>query len=181
MSIPVVDPVMKRRTLLATLGTISTGAVAGCASGSGGSDGSTDSNETDDTATETPTETPSSTPDTTPTHEESSLVRQGDCDKSSARSATVAFGETVVDVDGCLTARDGCHYPALVDAGYEDDVFRVVVEEIDESDPDEVCTEAIEYRDYAVESSFESGTPTTVEVVHDTAQGRETVATAHHD
>jgi len=40
-------------------------------------------------------------------------------------------------------------------------------------------TEAIEYRAYEVEVTFDSGTPDTVEVVHVTAQGRETVAKAH--
>lgn len=156
---------MKRRTLLATLATVSTGAVAGCTGGSDGSSGS------DSTPTDTPT--------TRPARREATLTREGDCDESAAGSARVAFGDAFVDVEGCLTARDGCHYPALADASYEGDVFRVVVEEVDESDPDEMCTEAIEYRAYEVEATFESGTPDTVEVVHVTAQGRETVAKAH--
>lgn len=158
---------MKRRTLLATLGTLSTGVIAGC---TGGTDGPDDSGTT----------TPTDTPNTKPARREATLSREGDCDESAAGSASVAFGDTFVDVEGCLTARDGCHYPALADASYEGDVFRIVVEEVDESDPDEMCTEAIEYRAYEVEVTFDSGTPDTVEVVHVTAQGRETVATAHH-
>ncbi|WP_430504278.1 hypothetical protein [Haloparvum sp. PAK95] len=164
---------MKRRTLLATLGTVSTGAVAGCTGGTDGSDGS------GSTPTDAPTDTPTDTPTTRPAHREATFTREGDCDESAAGSAQVAFGDAFVDVEGCLTARDGCHYPALADASYEGDVFRVVVEEVDESDPDEMCTEAIEYRAYEVEATFDSGTPETVEVVHVTAQGRETVAKAH--
>lgn len=159
---------MKRRTLLATLGTVSTGALAGCAGGDG-SDGS------DGSGTTTPTDTPTASPP----HRETTLSREGNCDEDAAGGASVAFGDTFVDVEGCLTARDGCHYPALAEAGYEDDVFRIVVEEVDESEPDEVCTQAIEYRAYEVEATFDGGTPGTVEVVHVTAQGRETVATAH--
>lgn len=161
---------MKRRTLLATLAALSTGAVAGCA---GGADGPSDSNGT------TPTDTPTDTPTTRPARREATLSREGDCDESTVGSASVAFGDTFVDVEGCLTARDGCHYPALASASYEDDRFRIVVEEVDESEPDELCTEAIEYRAYGVEATFDGGTPKTVEVVHETAQGRETVATAH--
>ncbi|MFB6236672.1 MAG: hypothetical protein ABEH81_12940 [Halopenitus sp.] len=163
---------MKRRTLVATLATMSTGAVAGC---TGGTDGSTGSGST---PTDTPTDTPGDTPNTKPARREATLSREGECEESAAGSATVSFGDTFVDVEGCLTARDGCHYPALADASYEGDVFRIVVEEVDESDPDEMCTEAIEYRAYEVEVTFDSGTPDTVEVVHVTAQGRETVAKA---
>lgn len=168
---------MKRRTLVATLATVSTAAVAGCTGGTNGSSGS-DSTPTD-ARTETPTDAPTDTPTTRPAHREATLTREGDCDESAAGSARVAFGDAFVDVEGCLTARDGCHYPALADASYEGDVFRVVVEEVDESDPDEMCTEAIEYRAYEVEVTFDSGTPDSVEVVHVTAQGRETVAKAH--
>jgi len=41
-----------------------------------------------------------------------------------------------------------------------------------------MCTEALEYRAYEAEVTFDDGTPETVAVVHDTAQGRQTVTTA---
>lgn len=127
---------MKRRTLLATLATCSTGAVAGC---TGGTDGSSDSGTRTPTDTPTTTQTDTATtPTTRPARREATLSREGDCEESASGSASVAFGDTFVDVEGCLTARDGCHYPALADASDEGDVFRVVVEEVDESDPDEM-------------------------------------------
>lgn len=157
---------MKRRTLLATVGTISTGAVAGCTSGSDESPGKGEA---------TPT------PNPTPGLEEATLSREGNCPSEDGGTASIDFGDATVTVDGCLTARDGCHYPGLAEAVYEDDVFRIVVEEVDESDPDEVCTQAIEYRAYTVAATFADGTPESVEVVHDAADGRNTVATAERD
>jgi len=159
---------MRRRTLLATLGTMATGAVAGCTGGSNDGSGSDDSGGSGST----------DAPATEPEMGDATLSRVGDCEQGSAGTATVSFGEAAVDVEGCLIARNGCHYPALADAGYADGEFRLVVEEVDESEPDDMCTEALEYRAYEAEVTFDDGTPETVAVVHDTAQGRQTVTTA---
>ncbi|GAB3423762.1 hypothetical protein GCM10027435_30040 [Haloparvum alkalitolerans] len=97
---------------------------------------------------------------------DAALERRGDCSEPGT-AATVAFADDAVTVDGCLEAANGCIYPELASAGYEDDAFVVAVEGVDESDPDEACTQAIEYRAYEATASFEGGVPATVEVRHD--------------
>ncbi len=94
------------------------------------------------------------------------LERRGDC-ADPGTAATVAFDGETVSVDGCLEAANGCIYPELASAGYEGGAFVVAVEGVDRSDPDEACTQAIEYRAYEVTASFDGGVPETVEVHHD--------------
>lgn len=159
---------MHRRTILHAAVAAVTLPVAGCVGngpdGSGpddpdgtgdGSDGTAGgSDETDDGDGDAPTLV------------DATLDRRGDCSDSGA-TATVAFDAETVTVDGCLEASNGCVYPELADAEYADGAFVVSVEGVDESDPDEMCTQAIEYRAYEVAATFDGSVPATVEVHHD--------------
>ncbi|WP_058367447.1 hypothetical protein [Haloparvum sedimenti] len=168
---------MHRRTILRGAAAGVATALAGCAENSTPGDDPTDSEdgttEAGDGSDDADGDSGGSDGgDGTPTDADApalvdaALERRGDCSEPGT-AATVAFADDAVTVDGCLEAANGCIYPELASAGYEDDAFVVAVEGVDESDPDEACTQAIEYRAYEATASFEGGVPATVEVRHD--------------
>jgi hypothetical protein len=176
---------MERRTFLAgTAAALST--VAGCV----GEPPETpdDGAEPTDTEGETDTDTPedgtpedTDTPADTPSGASTSIVsrsleQQGDCD--SPGSASIATEGTTVTVEGCITGRNGCMFPALAAASYDGDAdeltVRVTTE--DESDPDESCTQALVQRGYVVTVEFDDTLPGTTTVVHDSMDEEQQVA-----
>lgn len=173
---------MHRRTILRGAVAGAAAALAGCVedrpAGGGGDDGE-DPTGTDDDGSNDDGSDDGSDGDTdggsgdtdgdsgdAPALVEAALERRGDCAEPGT-AATVAFDGETVTVDGCLEAANGCVYPELASADYADGAFVVAVEGVDESDPDEACTQAIEYRDYAATATFDGGVPETVEVHHD--------------
>lgn len=112
---------------------------------------------------------------------EASLEGREECESEGDAEVTFATDEDTVRVRGCVVGEDGCRIPVLDRAGYDDDVFRVVVATEDDSDDDTSCTQALTERGYHVEATFEDGTPSTLEVDHDDANGRETVTTAERN
>lgn len=165
---------MNRRTMLrrtvTAVATASTVAAAGCVDG--GEEPATDepTEESTPDPTDEPTEEPTEDPDDgQPGLREIDLERQGNCEGRghSAEVSSDAEDETVT-IDGCFEAHNGCIYPELDHAAYaEDGTFVVTVEGVDESEPDEACTQAVEYRAYEVVATFDGGIPGSVAVRHD--------------
>lgn len=92
-------------------------------------------------------------------------------------TAHVEYRSDAVRVEGTVVGDTGCHVPALDAATVSDDgEFHVVVAAVDDSGPNELCTQALTELGYAVEATFEGGVPAGVTVVHADATGRETVA-----
>ena len=153
---------MERRTFLAA----ATGALATTAGCVGSAPETPDSGSAD---------TPSDTP-TTPSIVSRSLEPREDCPERGSASISTD-GDSVV-VEGCITGRNGCMVAALESAAYdaEADELSVRVETEDESEPDEMCTQALVHRGYTVTVEFENGLPGTTTVTHDGADGERQVA-----
>jgi FtsP/CotA-like multicopper oxidase with cupredoxin domain len=176
---------MERRTFLA--GTVAAlSAVAGCV----GEPPETPDNgaEPTDTEEQTGTDTPADgtpgdtdTPADTPSGASTSIVsrsleQQGDC--NSPGNASIATDGATVSVEGCITGRNGCMYPALGAASYdaEADELTVRVTTENESDPDEACTQALVQRGYEVTVEFDGSLPGTTTVYHDSMDEEQQVA-----
>jgi len=176
---------MRRRTVLAAVGTLGVG-LAGCVSG--GDDGGRAATDTTtrtnaergtesrlSTTSETATETTITTQ--TPTLADSTIEAQGsDCGRQVHESEVTFDGDGVV-VDGTIWAPNPGHVPAILAADYDGttDTFSVTVGTEDASDgPVVQCLAEIEYRATA---AFVDGLPGSVTVVHETSEGSETVAT----
>ncbi|WP_435118603.1 hypothetical protein [Halolamina sp. C58] len=186
---------MERRTFLAgTAAALS--AVAGCVGEPPETpdDGAEPTDTDEETDTDTPgTDTPADgTPDDTDTPGDTpsgastaivsrSLEQQGECD--SGGNASISTEGTTVTVEGCITGRNGCMYPALAAASYDADAdeltVRVTTE--DESDPDEACTQALVQRGYLVTVEFDGSLPGTTTVFHDSMDEERQVARAETD
>ncbi|WP_053948871.1 hypothetical protein [Halolamina sediminis] len=186
---------MERRTFLA--GTVAAlSAVAGCV----GEPPETPDNGTEPTDTEEgtdseppETDTPEDgTPEDTDTPTETpagastaivsrSLEQQGDCD--SPGNVSIATEGTTVTVEGCITGRNGCMYPALAAASYDAaaDELTVRVTTEDESGPDESCTQALVQRGYVVTVEFDGSLPGTTTVIHDSMDEEQQVAQSETD
>jgi hypothetical protein len=97
----------------------------------------------------------------------------GRCEDPEA--ASVSVPGTRVRVEGCVTGPNGCSVADLGSATVEGDRLSVVVTTRREAPPDTACTEALVYRGYvaAVTTGRE---PAAVTVIHETPEGRRTVA-----
>ncbi|WP_224332801.1 hypothetical protein [Haloprofundus halobius] len=180
---------MDRRTFLGRTTVLAAVALAGCTSsgtddGTNGDDGENGDDGTDADSggadgTDGETETPGEDSDeSAPRIADRAFERTGDCDR--AGSATVSRdGDTVV-VEGCIRGRNGCSEAVLDSAEYDpsDDRLSVVVATEEERDEDEACTQALVSRGYELRVVFEDGTPGTVDVVHDGADGQTTVTSS---
>jgi len=189
---------MKRRTVLAKVGVLGAVGLAGCVSE--GSDGAApetgDSAGTDtstetpaeqpaepatDTATATDSETPTDTP-MTPTLDDATLeVQRNDCGEQASEASVGFEGDSVV-VEGRVWGSDPGWTAVLADASYDRaaDELSVVVglTQRETSGPVVQCIAEIGYRATA---TFADGLPGRVTVVHETNEGRETVATAQQE
>ncbi|WP_410765662.1 hypothetical protein [Haloferax sp. DFSO60] len=159
---------MKRRALLVAVG--ASVSLAGCAS----EPSPETETPTATTTTSTPTETPSE-----PMLTEASLTPE-EVDQCNARETTVVFSESKIDVIGCVVGRSGCSGLRLASARYdaEEDSTRLVVEAIENRDEGEVCTQALTSLGYRVALTYQHGVPGEIVVVHDDANGRQTVVRA---
>ena len=151
---------MHRRRMLGVLGSTAATLVVGC--------------------TGTPTDDPDDADmnkDPTPDLEQ---VRIDLADCESPESASVSFdrADEQVIVQGCVTGETACHYPEVESAGYDDEVFRIVVAPEFQADEDEACAQVLTDRGYRAEAIFEGDVPREVEIVHDDVHGRAIVATA---
>lgn len=178
---------MRRRSVLTAAGALGVG-LAGCVSGdedeattseatttTGGGERTTGSDTASEPATDTTTQTPM-----TPTLTGTTIAAQGsDCGQQ-VHEAEVTFDDDVV-VDGTIWAPNPGHTPVVVAADYDDtaDTLSLTVGTEDASDgPVVQCIAEVEYRATA---TFADGLPGTVTVVHETTEGRETVATVERD
>jgi len=176
---------MERRTFLA--GTVAAlSAVAGCV----GEPPETPDNgaEPTDTEEQPETDTPvdgtpgdTDTPTDTPSGASTSIVsrsleQQGDCD--SPGTASIATDGATVTVEGCITGRNGCTFPALAAENYdaEADELTVRVTTEDESGPDESCSQGLVHRGYVVTVAFDGSLPGTTTVYHDSMDEERQVA-----
>lgn len=100
------------------------------------------------------------------------------CANSGSASVTFDRAAGQVAVRGCVTGETACHYPEVASAGYDGEVFRLVVASEYQADDDEACAQVLTDRGYRVEARFDGDTPRDVEVVHDDVHGSESVATA---
>lgn len=194
---------MQRRALLAGLGATASLGLAGCV-GDGPSDGGDGDNDDGDNGddgtgddgdngtgaggTDDGTDGGDSGGDGTAGDPvlTSAALSSASCEEPEA--ATVAFdGEaSEIRVDGCIVGNTGCHVPSLLEPTLEegetrrlsDDRLLVAVETVDDSGPDEACTQALTELGYEAAFGFEGALPSSVEVVHETHDGRRTVATA---
>jgi len=159
---------MKRRTLLGTLGTTGIVTLTGCLSDGGGGTPSDNG-----TATDTPTPMPTPAPTLTGSGFQVDSPQSG----TQADSATATVDGTDVVVDGRIQGDNGCYTGELDSVNYDGDRLTVAVRAVDDSDPDEMCTDAIVEIDYTATVEFANGPPATVVVTHDHGDGPETVLT----
>lgn len=174
---------MRRRSLLTSLGAATAGGLAGClASGSQTGGGPDDENGDDGDSTDDEGGTPGGTPVLI-----AAALTDAACEQP--ESATATFDEEAMEVHvaGCIVGNTGCHVPVLVEPTIEDDdpqslhgdPLQVRIATVDDSDPDEMCTQALTDLGYEATFDFEDALPTSVEVVHETHDGDRTVTTAN--
>jgi len=86
--------------------------------------------------------------------------------------AEIAFGDESVTVEGTISAPTPCHEAAVKAVEYSeaDDEFRVTVT-TREAETDKMCTQVITGIEYALEATFDGGTPIHVTVRHETPGG----------
>lgn len=181
---------MKRRTVLAQVGTLGAIGLAGCVSG--GDDGAAPGTDTDEetaSETETPTDTgtptetdtgtemPTDTP-MTPTLDDTTIeVQHSDCGQQ-ASDASVAFDDEAVVVTGTIWAPNPGYTATLADVNHDPETDELTVTVgIEGSDDDGPVVQCIAEIRYRATARFASGLPGTVTVVHETNAGTETVAT----
>lgn len=181
---------MQRRALLTGLGATTILGLAGCVGDgpSGDGNGNDGGNGTGDDGTDDGSDGGDSGGDDSdgdPVLTRAALS-QAPCEEP--ETATVAFDEEVgeIRVDGCIVGNTGCHVPSLLEPTLEegetrrltDDRILVAVETVDDSDPDEACTQVLTELGYEATFAFEGALPSSIEVVHETHDGERTVATA---
>lgn len=141
----------------------------------------TDPSEDDDAADES--ETDESDPEESSSATaiaDTEFLAFGDCLGERTDEAAVQHDadELEIEIAGCVTGRNGCMIAALGDVSLsEDGTLSVLVETFDDSEPGELCTEALEDRGYRLTVTFEGGLPESIEVDHDDVDGRRTVTT----
>jgi hypothetical protein len=141
---------MHRRLLIRALPLV---VLSGCVGGSGGGGG-------DDG-------------DDPPRVTDRSLEDRGEC--SDPEAATVETSDGEVRVEGCVTGPNGCAVASLGSATVEDADLTVVVTTERDAPDDVACTEALVYRSYVATIALD-GDVGSVEVIHETPNGRRTVA-----
>ena len=173
---------MRRRSLLSSLGAATAAGLAGCLGDgpqtdgepeddSAGADG--DSNGNGDASGGDPVLV-------------AATLSDAACDEP--ETATVTFDEDALEVlvAGCIVGNTGCHVPVLVEPTLEGDEpqnvagdpLRVRIATVDDSDPDEMCTQVLTDLGYEATFGFEDTLPAAVEVVHETPDSDRTVMTA---
>lgn len=163
---------MHRRRFLAELGGL-TGALglAGCLAGPGAGP------NTPSPEPPTPSPEPTDSGDHPVTPAETSFeVLDRPCGQGQ-NAATVSFGEGSVTVEGVIGGRDTCDTAELASVSLHLDVLEVVVAVVEE-DPDATpaCGQCLTDIEYVFRASELGDGPARVRVVHETADGRETVA-----
>ncbi|WP_338740105.1 hypothetical protein [Haloplanus salilacus] len=116
---------------------------------------------------------PSDTDDGIDEVSERTLRDTGRCEDPEA--ATVSVSGTQVRIEGCVTGPNGCSVSSLGSATVEENRLTVVVTTRRDAPPDTACTEALVYRGY-VATVETDGEPAGVRVLHETPEGRRTVA-----
>jgi hypothetical protein len=106
---------------------------------------------------------------------ERSLRDRGRCE-GEPESATVAVEAPAVEIRGCVTGPNGCAVASLGSVRLDDGALTVVVTTRSEGGSDVACTQALVSRAYEATVTLDAGRPSAVEVVHDAADGRRTVA-----
>ncbi|GAB7094872.1 hypothetical protein JCM30237_20250 [Halolamina litorea] len=131
----------------------------------------------DDGPAATDTDTPPMSP---PTITDRSFEPRENCPEPG--SATVSTDDARVIVEGCIVGRNGCMVASLASATYDAvaDELSVRVTTVDESEPDEMCTQQLVHRGYRAEIRFDGGLPATTVVTHDGADGEREVARTEH-
>ncbi|KAB1192435.1 hypothetical protein GJR96_02865 [Haloferax sp. MBLA0076] len=160
---------MNRRSILAGVASLCA-SLAGCAANDEGDDG----RPTTETTTATPTPTPSE-----PVLAGQSIapVSTDEC-PADGKANVPAIENGIISVEGCLWGASGCSVVRLAAVEYdaESNTAAVVVETVEETAPDEECTQALVPLGYRVELRFKFQLPGEVVVVHDDVNGRRTVA-----
>lgn len=102
---------------------------------------------------------------------------EGDCADSADHDARIEYGETDVTVDGTFFTPDPCHSVEVVASSYSrtDDLFRVVLDAIED---DGACADCVGAVDYELTAGFEYSFPGHVTVVHRESDGDTEVARA---
>lgn len=174
------SPTMDRRHFIAGLGGLTAAlGLAGCLTGPGAGP--------DTPSPEPPTSSPPATPTPEPTDsgdhpvtpaETSFQVLDRSCGQG-GNAATVSFGEGSVTVEGTIGGRDTCDTAELASASLHLDVLEVVVAVVEE-DPDATvaCAQCLTDIEYVFRAADLGDGPARVRVVHETADGRETVTVA---
>lgn len=172
---------MRRRSLLVSLGAATAAGLAGCLGDGPQTDGEPD----DDTAGDGDSNDNDGTPGGDPVLVAATLTGAA-CEQP--ESATVTFDEDALEVlvAGCIVGNTGCHVPVLVEPTLEgdepqnvaEDPLRVRIATVDDSDPDEMCTQVLTDLGYEATFGFEDTLPAAVDVVHETPDSDRTVVTA---
>jgi|GEM_PF-2402933 len=139
--------------------------------GSEGSDGGNESSGDDSgTQSDDATDGGMSSPELVGTDVET----RGDADEASDE-AEVSFGDESVTVEGTISAPTPCYEAAVKDAKYSetDDEFRVTMTTA-KTETDGFCTQVVTGIEYALEATFDGGTPIHVTVRHETPGGETT-------
>ena len=172
---------MRRRSLLVSLGAATAAGLAGCLGDGPQTGGEPD----DDTAGDGDSNDNDGTPGGDPVLVAATLTGAA-CEQP--ESATVTFDEDALEVlvAGCIVGNTGCHVPVLVEPTLEgdepqnvaEDPLRVRIATVDDSDPDEMCTQVLTDLGYEATFGFEDTLPAAVDVVHETPDSDRTVVTA---
>lgn len=137
----------------------------------------TDTDETDGTTTDDSETDPAGTPPEGQPPLIDATLSERDCESPGEASIDVRAGDREIQVRGCVVGNTGCHIAAIEAADYgSGGPFRIVVAAIDDSGPDELCTQVLTERGYLITARFDGGVPDRLEVVHDDVNGRATVA-----
>ncbi|WP_224447788.1 hypothetical protein [Haloprofundus salilacus] len=168
---------MDRRTFLARTTVLAAVGLAGCTSTGTGDE--SDGDGGGDDGGEWSTDSGNGSGGSGQTITDRTFERTGECDQPSSATVT-RDGDTVV-VEGCIRGRNGCSVAVLDSVQYDaaEDRLSVVVATNVEREDDEVCTQALVSRGYEVRVEFENGLPGNVDVIHDGADGRSTVASSN--
>lgn len=164
---------MRRRDVLTGLAAAGAASLTGCLGGSGASP------DPDRSPTATPPPSDSGPHPVTPTDRTFEVLSRA-CGEG-RNEATVRFDGDAVAVDGTVGGRDSCDTARLAEASLLDGELTVVVEVVEEDPVGTVaCAQCLTDIEYAFEASVPDGGPDRVRVVHDSADGRSTVAVAEH-
>ncbi len=178
---------MNRRTACRAAAVGLLAGLAGCASFDGENEESTEAEEpTDDPQPDDdPTDTDMNDDATDPTDRIDSDRVAGATFRhttgcSDPETATVEFLDSEVEalITGCIQAHNGCAIPVLVGGSEDNGTLRIEIGEEDFTDPETVCTEAIENEGYELRLRFDPDLPESIEVFHDGATESGVVETA---